>query len=206
MIEFRTTRTRPRLDHLNYRIGIWSVLGAWSMVVCLPGCQRKNDTSADAPAKPVVVEAKAPEAAELFADWPKPAVALVITGQQLGYIEPCGCTGLENQKGGLARRQTFIKRLIEDRGWPVVAFDVGSQVKGFGKQQEVKFSHAVQGLRAMGYKAVTLGEGDLKLTPGEVLAAIAGPDGTVNDFVSANVAVLARDLQPQSVIVEAGGK
>src|SRR5262245_30249499 len=37
----------------------------------------------------------------LFEGWPKPAVALVLTGQQLGYIEPCGCSGLENQKGGL---------------------------------------------------------------------------------------------------------
>ena len=142
----------------------------------------------------------------LFAGWPKPVVALVITGQQMGYIEPCGCTGLENQKGGLARRQTFIKQLADERGWPVVPLDVGSQVKGFGKQQENKFAHTVQGLRAMGYQAVTLGEGDLKLTPGEVLAAIAGADGTVKDFVGANVAVLARELQPQSLVIEAGGK
>jgi Cytochrome c554 and c-prime len=142
----------------------------------------------------------------LFDGWTKPAVALVVTGQQIGYIEPCGCSGLENQKGGLARRHTLIKQLVGERGWPVIPLDVGSQVKGFGKQQEIKFAETVQGLRTMGYRAVTLGDGDLKLTPGEVLAAIAGADGTVADFVSSNVAVLARDLQPRSIVVEAGGK
>ncbi|HMC12054.1 MAG TPA: multiheme c-type cytochrome [Pirellulaceae bacterium] len=142
----------------------------------------------------------------LFAGWPKPVVALVVTGQQMGYIEPCGCTGLENQKGGLARRHTFIKQLADERGWTVVPLDVGSQVKGFGKQQEVKFTHAVQGLRAMDYRTITLGEGDLRLTPGELLAAMARADGTASDFVSSNVAVLARDLQPTFTVIEAGGK
>ena len=133
-------------------------------------------------------------------------MTLVLTGQQLGYIEPCGCSGLENQKGGLARRHTFIKQLADDRGWTVVPLDVGSQVKRFGKQQEVKFAHTVQGLWTMGYRAVTLGDGDLKLTPGDLLAAMAGADGTVDRFISSNVAVLARELQPQLVVVEAGGK
>jgi hypothetical protein len=141
-----------------------------------------------------------------FADWPKPAVTLLITGQLIGYIEPCGCSGLENQKGGLARRHTLIRQLADDRGWPVIPLDVGSQVKGFGKQQEVKFAHVVQGLRTMGYRAIELGEGDLRLTPGELLAAMAGADGTAGDFVSANVAVLGRDLQPRFVVVELGGK
>jgi hypothetical protein len=98
--------------------------------------------------------------------------------------------------------------LAEERGWPVVPLDVGSQVNvlRFGKQQEIKFASTVQGLRSMGYRAITLGEGDLRLTPGELLAAMAGADGTTSDFVSANVAVLGRDLQPQYVVVEKGGK
>jgi hypothetical protein len=148
----------------------------------------------------------APEATPLFKEWPKPDVVLVLTGQQLGYIEPCGCTGLENQKGGLARRHTLIRQLADERGWAVVPLDVGSQVKRFGKQQEVKFGHAVQGLRTMGYRAATLGDGDLRLTPGELLAALAGADGMVSDFIGSNVAVLARDLQPRVIVIEAGGK
>ena len=28
----------------------------------------------------------------LFDGWPTPAVALVLTGQRRGYLDPCGCT------------------------------------------------------------------------------------------------------------------
>ena len=49
--------------------------------------------------------------APIFVDWPKPDVALVFSGEQDGYLEPCGCAGLENQKGGLKRRFTFLKEL-----------------------------------------------------------------------------------------------
>ena len=128
-------------------------------------------------------------------------MAFVVTGQQLGYIEPCGCTGLENQKGGLARRHTFLKELASERGWPVVALDVGSQVKRFGKQQEVKFAHAVLGLRTMGYKAITLGEGDLRLQTVQVLqnvkAALEAANATFSDVVKMNTYVV--NLKPEDL-------
>lgn len=143
---------------------------------------------------------------ETLADWPRPQVAFVLTGQQLGYIEPCGCSGLDNQKGGLARRATLIAHLRDERGWPVVPLDVGNQVRRLGKQQEVKFAHVVQGLRQMGYRALTLGDADLRLTPAALLAALAGPEGTIPDVVSSNVAILARELMPRWLVVEAGGK
>src|SRR6187401_616745 len=50
--------------------------------------------------KPDPIEVNGP----IFVDWPKPDVTLVFTGEQDGYIEPCGCAGLENQKGGFRRR------------------------------------------------------------------------------------------------------
>jgi hypothetical protein len=145
-------------------------------------------------------------AEKTLADWPRPQVALVLTGQQLGYIEPCGCSGLENQKGGLARRQTLIDHLARERGWTVVPLDVGNQVRRSGKQQEVKFAHVVQGLRQMGYPALTLGDADLRLTPAALLAALAGPEGTIPDVVGSNVAILARELMPRWRVIEAGGK
>ena len=154
---------------------------------------------------PVDEAAKRPSKAEKFADWPKPAVALVLTGQLMGYIEPCGCSGLENQKGGLARRHTLLRLLAEERGWDVVPLDVGNQVKSFGKEQELKFTSVIQGLRTMGYRALTLGDGDLRLTPGEILASIAGNDGTTHDVIGSNVAVLARELQPRSLVHEVAG-
>jgi hypothetical protein len=60
----------------------------------------------------------------IFEGWPKPDVALMFSAEQDGYIEPCGCTGLENQKGGLKRRFTLLKQL-RDKGWPIVAIDGG---------------------------------------------------------------------------------
>ena len=31
----------------------------------------------------------------IFDGWPKPKLALVITGMEEGYLEPCGCAGLD---------------------------------------------------------------------------------------------------------------
>lgn len=161
---------------------------------------------ASAAAGPVAEPPAVASTAAPWADWPRPQVVLVLTGQQLGYLEPCGCSGLENQKGGLARRHTLIDHFARERGWPVVPLDVGNQVRRSGKQQEVKFAHVVQGLRQMGYRSWTLGEADLRLTPAALLAALAGPDGTIPDVVSGNVAILARELMPRWQVVEAGGK
>ena len=141
----------------------------------------------------------------LFDGWPKPAVTLFLTGQQLGYIEPCGCTGLENQKGGLARRHSLIKQLADEKGWLVVPLDAGSQVRRYGKQSELKFRHAADALRIMGYRAVALGADDLRLPAGELLSG-TNPSDQPSIFVSANVALLARDLQPRWTLIEAGGK
>jgi hypothetical protein len=141
----------------------------------------------------------------LFTGWPKPLLALFITGRQNGYIEPCGCTGLANQKGGLSRRHTLQKQLIE-QGWPLVAIDVGNQVHRFGRQPEIKFQITVEGLKTMGYRAVALGPDDLRLSVGELVAATTGSDEMPSPFVCANAAVLDPDLTPRHHVITAGGK
>jgi hypothetical protein len=158
----------------------------------------------DKPAEgaPAKVAATSPP---LFKDWPKPALVLFLTGQQAGYIEPCGCTGLANQKGGLARRATLLKELREKRGWEVVPIDVGNQIKRYGKQSEIKFARTADALRKMGYKAVAFGADDLKLTPGDMLA-FTNPDEKPSIFTSANVALIERALTPSFQVIEAGGK
>ncbi len=154
------------------------------------------------PAAPPV-EPESPASTPLFDGWPKPALAMVLSGQQLGYIEPCGCTGLENQKGGLARRHTLIEQLAKERGWNVVPLDVGNQIKRFGKQQELKLAYTLRGLKTMGYGAVALGESDFKLPAGELLQAVLNSEVRA---VSGNVELLDRSLVPTFVVVEAGGK
>src|SRR6185295_10112456 len=70
------------------------------------------------------------ENGKYFVDWPKPVLALVISGRQEGYLEPCGCAGLDRQKGGFSRRHTFLKDL-EAKGWPVASIDLGGLVRRF---------------------------------------------------------------------------
>lgn len=163
--------------------------------------QPSAEASADEPPGARAAAASRP----LFDGWPKPAVVLALTGQQLGYIEPCGCTGLENQKGGLARRHTLLKQLADERGWPIVPLDAGSQVRRLGKQSEVKFRWTAEGLRTMGYRAITLGADDLRVSAGALLSA-TNPDDKPSLFISANVALISRELQPTFTVIEAGGK
>lgn len=152
--------------------------------------------SADVPRDPV--EQNGP----IFKDWPKPKLALVFTGEQLGYIEPCGCAGLENQKGGLRRRATFLKQLAT-RNWPVIALDNGGLIRRFGREAEIKFRKAAEGLKLMDYKAVGFGTEDLKLPAGALLSAVAESEL----FVSANTSLFSEDLgEPQRFrVIQAGG-
>jgi hypothetical protein len=178
-----------------------------------PGPPTLPPTIDPMPVKPAVEEPPAESQPQttavpkqpLFEGWPEPQLVLFVTGQQQGYIEPCGCTGLANQKGGLARRQSLLNDLRDKRKWNVVPIDVGSQSKRFGRQSEIKFQRTADALRTMGYQAVSLGADDLRLTAGELFAA-TNPDEKPSIFVSANVAILGREFQPTYKIIEAGGK
>src|SRR5690606_28524678 len=90
----------------------------------------------------------------LLEDWTKPLLAIVLTGEQHGYLEPCGCS--EKQSGGLARRTDFVKQL-EARGWPVTGFDLGGTLKRNRRQSEMKFEYTRNALDVMGYKGLGLG-------------------------------------------------
>jgi hypothetical protein len=142
-------------------------------------------------------------ATELFAGWPAPDMVLLVSGEQLGYLEPCGCAGLENQKGGLSRRHSLVKTLAE-RGWPVAPIDLGNQVRRFGPQQEIKFHTTIEGLKTIGYKAIGFGPDDLRLPVGELLADVANEE---NGFVAANVAIKGfEEIVPRFRLIELGGR
>jgi len=61
-----------------------------------------------------------------FETWEKPAAALILSGEQHGYIEPCGCS--ETQSGGLARRADLIHRLNK-KGWTTAGLDLGGSLR-----------------------------------------------------------------------------
>jgi len=146
----------------------------------------------------------APPAKKLFDGWSTPRVVLLVTGQQHGYIEPCGCTQLANQKGGLARRHTLARQLAE-RGWSIVGLDAGNQVRRFGRQAEIKFHMTVDGLKTIGYQAIVLGADDLRLSVDELVAGIVPTAGQSTPFLCANAAVLDWTLMPDHKVIEQAG-
>ena len=141
---------------------------------------------------------------EHYQSWATPRVALVLTGNQHGYIEPCGCTGLERQKGGVARRFSFLESLRES-GWTLVPMDVGNQVRRYGRQAEIKLHQSVRALSEMRYQAIGFGPEDIRLGAGELLAVAAGESPEETMYVSANVVLIDPELMPQQKVVESGG-
>ena len=141
---------------------------------------------------------------EDYTTWQVPRVAMVFTGNQHGYIEPCGCTGLERQKGGVARRFTFLDSL-KDRGWDVVPMDAGNQVRRYGNQAKIKLQQSVVALTKMDYQAVGFGPDDIRLGAGDLLSVAASdsPDDAL--YVSANVVVFDPGFVPRTKIISRGG-
>lgn len=93
--------------------------------------------------------------------WERPDLTLLVTGQQHGYLLPCGCS--RPQVGGLERRYNFFQTL-SSRGWRTVAVDLGDIPQMAGPvnlpnlQGLTKYRHSMQALKLMNYAAVGLGE------------------------------------------------
>lgn len=117
-----------------------------------------------------------------FKKWPVPKAALILTGEQHGYIEPCGCT--ENQSGGVSRRGELIRQL-EELKWKTAGLDAGGLVRRTGPQAELKFATMVSALQDLNYKATALGVEDMRLM--DTLLSVHQPDVPENiAFLCAN--------------------
>ena len=164
----------------------------------------QSPVAMSAPQENSAAETESPAAAATkpCQGWPQPQFALFVSGRQHGYIEPCGCTGLDQAKGGLSRRHAVLRDLRQ-RGWDVVPIDVGNQVRRTGPQAAIKFQTTSALLQMMGYKAISFGPDDLKISTTELLVGMGDVEGNTA-FVSANVDVF--ELNPKFVVTEAGGK
>jgi hypothetical protein len=98
----------------------------------------------------------------LFQGWedPKPDVVLVLSGEMHGYLQPCGCSS--PQLGGLTRRYNLVQ-MLRQRGWAVVAADLGDIPQAQGPQTLLKYGYAMKALDKMGYTAVSFGEYERRL-------------------------------------------
>jgi hypothetical protein len=142
---------------------------------------------------------------KIAVDWPSPQLVFYVSGQQQGYIEPCGCTGLDSQKGGLIRRDTLLTQL-RDRGWEVIPLDVGNQVRRVGPQPLVKFETTARAMQQMGYQAVAMGAQDLKLSKVDLIQIAGSEESSPRPFIAANVVVLLPEFFPPYKVIQAGGR
>ena len=90
-------------------------------------------------------------------------------------------------------RRHSVKKLLEKRGWPVVAIDAGNQVRRIGDQPEIKLMRTYEALsKEMKYDVIGLGPDDLKLSAIDVAQKMANNMPDQNPFTSANVQVLGQ--------------
>lgn len=164
-----------------------AVVGVTSIAGCGNSVPPKNTIEGGKPVTPTTVAvAPPPEAA--FKKWSKPAAVLVLSGEQHGYLEPCGCS--DTQSGGVSRRADLFRQIREDQKWPVAGLDLGGMPKRERKQSHIKFDTMRAALADMGYVAQAIGPDELRLQTDHLLAvgqALEGDSQKHLPFVSANV-------------------
>jgi len=131
------------------------------------------------------------KASKLLANLGNPAAVLIVSGEQEGYMEPCGCSA--EQIGGLIRRYEFVER-VHKQNWPTALIELGSLIKdpagarGGFEQAKYKFDYSLKALTLLKYDAITLGAQDLKIGVGEALALVDNNlQGRTTKIVVANV-------------------
>lgn len=95
----------------------------------------------------------------------EPEVVL-LGGDALGMLAPCGCT--EPMSGGIRRRATAIRQLWAQGR--TTFLENGGLVAHPGRQSELKAETLAQTLGALGVSAINLGASDAALGSGELLA------------------------------------
>ena len=135
-----------------------------------------------------------PAASEpLFEGWDGPAAVLVFTGEQHGFLEPCGCTS--GQTGGLARRADLMRTLRQDRQWPTAGLDLGGQLRderAKRPQEQLKFETTRAALKLMDFDLAGLGPEELRFGA-DSLYTLFSEEQTKGDvspqFVCSNVSL-----------------
>jgi hypothetical protein len=127
--------------------------------------------------------------------------SIVFTGEQMGFLEPCGCAGLDNQKGGYMRRYTLLEQL-RGKGWPLVPLDAGGMVRRYGPQAQIKLQRSFEALIKMQYDVIGFGAKELRL---DVLSEAANL--SPNPLTSANIGLVDFEsgFTQRYKIVEQGG-
>ncbi len=110
-----------------------------------------------------------------------PAVHIIFTGEENGYLGPCGCS--ERQLGGFSKRQTLINHLRK-KDPNLILLSLGDLPGKVGRQDEIKMETALEALDLMGYVAHNIGEKDLNM--GIDLLGYLSQISNI-DFISSNI-------------------
>ncbi len=121
-----------------------------------------------------------------------PAIHVIFTGEENGYLEPCGCS--EVQLGGLPRRHSLINLLRKDDNNGII-LSLGDIPGKVGRQDEIKMETTLKAFEQMGYTAHNIGEKDISM--GIDLLGYLSQISSVN-FVSSNIV----NLNPQILKIE----
>ncbi|MBM4071176.1 MAG: hypothetical protein FJ271_19905 [Planctomycetes bacterium] len=149
-MERNDRKGRLRLDILGVTV-LLAVLAGVGLTVLLQGLR-------DGQAQ--TITENIPKGPALFKGWQKPDVAILVSGQMHGYLQPCGCS--EPQYGGLIRRYNCVKSLRE-KDWPLVAVDLGDIATAASPQAVLKYTTAMKVLNLMGYSAIAVGKNEFYL-------------------------------------------
>ncbi len=167
------------------------------LAACRPA--GSSPASGDPPGPGSTDAAGSRKTGSLFEGWNNPLAVLVLTGEQHGYLEPCGCS--ERQSGGLARRGDLIRQIHDERHWPMTALDVGGtldETRVFSLLSRLKFRTILEGLNTLGYQGLALGHEELLLGGGGLYteySSVAAVEGYDLPFLGANIAIFgSKDL------------
>ena len=102
----------------------WAGVALCVAVLAYVGCSSSSPTGSSASSstgarradRPVARAVAASTSQKPLANLGNPAAVLIVSGEQFGYLEPCGCS--EGQIGGLLRRYDFLERLHDQNHWP----------------------------------------------------------------------------------------
>lgn len=90
-----------------------------------------------------------------------PDLTLIFSGQELGYLEPCGCA--EGQLGGFARRDSFLFQLAHNGNQNLLRLANGNLIADASRHSELKAEIGFTVLKEMEYVAFNVGPRDLLL-------------------------------------------
>lgn len=171
---------------MQAKAGMRSRAGMWLSLVCglCVGCGGCNSGETLSPSNTDIPQS--PPTEPLLQGWDRPAAALLLSGEQFGYLEPCGCSLL--QSGGLARRAR-LEAMLREKGWPVAGLDAGGIIKRSRTQDQIKFEAILGGLKQLNYAAVAAGTAELRLQPDYLIGQFTEGEGIPLGglLVSANV-------------------